>query len=625
MSAASDSSGAGATAQSGNVAMLLSDASSDDWATIGVKVLSIALVPQGGGSAVTVYTAASAAPMINLVQLDQLAEILANVSVPAGTYTGAVLTVSGNASDILLTVSQDPEAGFAGAPGATIPATQIQVQGAQGSTSARTVPVNVTFVAPLVVTAGQESALDLEVDLSHPVFIVAHSPPAAGGATLWAVDFRGPVRQRPIADIGRLVLRHTYGSVGSIASDGSSLTITKVLPILPLTSPESAQSTGKTLSIDCDAANGTLFYDVDAGTASTIKSFTSVAADLPAGAYVRIAARYQEDGSLTATRIWASSSFNSVWLSPEGHVVHVDMARDEITILDGAGIPVPVSVTADTQFFFHGALNTTAIGTGPGFLANLVRGFKVHVSVVDPLAVPLVAQSVDIETATFSGKVSLATASGLTYTHAYLRGADDYGLALPYISSSSANGKDAQGNQLLGFKYWDFAYPTLVTSGPSAPTDFAAAVGGDSSTGVSFAGANIFAYGASYARWGDAASPSDWSLPWVVLAPTPLPLGTVTTGLANDAFTMTVLGGSMPGTVDVSTSAGSATLVYQVDRMGGVITISAIDITTASGLTALTNGLTLGAPVKVYGIPQSDGTLRAYVLAYFTGDVMPAQ
>ncbi len=48
------------TPQSGNVAMLLSDASSEDWATIGVKVLSIALVPQGGGGNVTVYTRADA-------------------------------------------------------------------------------------------------------------------------------------------------------------------------------------------------------------------------------------------------------------------------------------------------------------------------------------------------------------------------------------------------------------------------------------------------------------------------------------------------------------------------------------------------------------------------------------
>ncbi len=86
--------------------MLISDASSEDWATIGVKVLSIALVPQGGGSNVTVYTAPSPAPMVNLAQLDQIAEILGNVSVPVGTYTGAVLTVSANSGDILLTTSR---------------------------------------------------------------------------------------------------------------------------------------------------------------------------------------------------------------------------------------------------------------------------------------------------------------------------------------------------------------------------------------------------------------------------------------------------------------------------------------------------------------------------------------
>src|ERR1700732_497840 len=44
------------TPMSGTMPLTISDASSDDWATIGVKLLSIALVPQGGGSAVTVWT-----------------------------------------------------------------------------------------------------------------------------------------------------------------------------------------------------------------------------------------------------------------------------------------------------------------------------------------------------------------------------------------------------------------------------------------------------------------------------------------------------------------------------------------------------------------------------------------
>jgi hypothetical protein len=57
------------TPMSGTMPLTISDASSDDWATIGVKLLSIALVPQGGGSAVTVWTAPTPAPYVNLEQL----------------------------------------------------------------------------------------------------------------------------------------------------------------------------------------------------------------------------------------------------------------------------------------------------------------------------------------------------------------------------------------------------------------------------------------------------------------------------------------------------------------------------------------------------------------------------
>src|SRR5947207_7798467 len=110
--------------QNGSVNIIVSDASAEDWATIGVKVLKISLVPQGGGTPVVAYTAPTPAPVINLVQLDQLGEILGNVSVPAGTYTGALLTIGGNPGDVSLTVAADPEPGFAGAPGQAIPAGQ---------------------------------------------------------------------------------------------------------------------------------------------------------------------------------------------------------------------------------------------------------------------------------------------------------------------------------------------------------------------------------------------------------------------------------------------------------------------------------------------------------------------
>jgi hypothetical protein len=92
----------------------------------------------------------------------------------------------------------------------------------------------------------------------------------------------------------------------------------------------------------------------------------------------------------------------------------------------------------------------------------------------------------------------------------------------------------------------------------------------------------------------------------------------------NNEFTMTVIGGASAATVAVGTAPGSATLVYQVDCTDGVVTVSAVDITSSSGLASLAAGLAAGAAVKVYGVPQADGTLKAYVLTYFTGQA-PAQ
>ena len=625
-SSASSNGGGGATiSSSGSVPLLVSDDSAEDWATIGVRVLSIALVPQGGGAAVTVYTAPSQAPIVNLEQLDQLAEILGNVSVPTGTYTGAIVTVGGNPGDVLLTVAANPESGFAGTPGATIPGNQIQIQGGQGTAPNRSVAISVSFDSPLVVTTGQNNALDLEFDLNHPAFIIGHAPPAAAGATIWAVNFKGPVRRHPIRDITQLVLRHTYGTVASVASDNASITITRDFPALPATNPETAiADSSRQLHILADAANGTLFYDVDAKTRTTIKDFSAEAGTLD-GKYVRIAARYQQDGTLVAVRMWASTTFSNVWLSPEGHVLHVNAANTEMWVSDEDGIGVPVMVDANTQFYFRTPQNAqadaTPIGTGPAFLAanELVRGFKVHVSVDDPLANPLVAQSVDIETATYDGRISGSSSTGFTYTRNFATASDDYTMALNYIAATTPNGTDSSGNAITGFKWWNLTYPTLVNSGSNAISEYVTATNG----GVNFGGTagSVTAWGISNVIWNDPANANGWSARWTVMVPTPIPLGTVAAGFANNAFMMSVAGGANPATVDVSTTSGSATLVYQVDRTNSVVTVSPVDITTAAGLTTLTNGLTTGATVKVYGVPQADGTLKAYVVTYYTGDM----
>jgi hypothetical protein len=608
------------TPSSAQMAVMMSDASSDDWSLIGVKIQSIALVAQSGGTPVTVYSPAQPV-MVNLVQLDNIRDILGNATVPSGTYTSAILTLSANAGDVVLRASSDPSAEFAAAAGAQIPASQIQIQGTQGAAGSLTVPVNVVFDTPLVVSAGQSNAIDLEFDLAHPAFIIAHQPSGLGD-TLWAVDFRWPIRRHPIYDITHLVLRHMYGNVTAVAADDSSITITKELPLLPIANPETPVATNVSLQILADATNGTLFYDVDAGTSTTIMNFSSVASSLEAK-YVRVAARYQENGTLIAVRIWASSEFDDVWLSPEGHVLNVDAANDVLTVLNESGQGVAVSIDANTKFFFRQPDNASAdalpIATGPGFLANnnIVRGFKVHASVVDPLATPLIAQSIDIEAAAYSGQISATSPGGFTYTHDYRTAADDYVVALGYISAASANGTNADGNPISGFKFWDFAYPTLVTSGSGAIADFSTIASGAVDFG-GIAGA-VSAWGASDARWADSVNPTGWSIPSTVLLPTPVPLGTVSTAYANNTFAMTVFGGANPVTVDVSTTSGSATLVYEVDRIGNVLTITPVDITTNGGMAELAAGLAAGAKVKVYGIPQTNQSLKAYVLAYFAG------
>lgn len=608
-------------AQNGTVAMIVSDDPTEDWATIGVRVLSISLTPQSGGSDVTVYTAPSPAPYINLLQLDQLNEILGNLSVPVGTYTAATITISGNPGDVLLTVSADPTTGFAAAAGTSILSSQIQILGTTGGAGSLTVPVKVTLAAPLAVSASQSNALDLEFNLAHPAFIVAHVPPANGGTTMWAVNFNPCLRHRRIFDLTRLVLRHHYGTV-TAASD-TTLTFDKDYPVYPPTTPETEITSTNTLQVQADATNGTLYYDVDAKTSATLRDFSSISSTI-IGRYIRVAARYQVDGSLIAVRLWASNSFNSVWISPEGHVLHVNTTSNTITVDNELGIPVPLTVDANTLFYFRTPANAqtdaTSIGQGPAFLSNLVRGFKVHASVVDPLAAQFVASSIDIEIARYDGTISASNPINFTYTRNFHNASDDYTAQLPYISSTTPNGHDPQsGNPITGFQWWNFTFPTIVDSGTNAISDFVNATNGS----ITFGGTvgSMLAAGETYATWNDPSAPNAWAAPSAVLVPTNVPFGVAATSYnnTNSNFTLGVPGGTQDVTVTIDTTSGSGTLVYQVNWGAGAITITPVDVTTSAGQNTLTTNLLANTPVKVYGIPQANGTIKCYVLSYFTG------
>ena len=154
----------------------------------------------------------------------------------------------------------------------------------------------------------------------------------------------------------------------------------------------------------------------------TIKNFSTVTNGLT-GRFVRVAARYQSNGSLVAVRIWAANSFSSVWISPEGHVLHVNTTTDVITVQNELGQPVNLR-WMPIPSSFSGLLGMLLLtprlsGREPSFLTNkdLVRGFKIHASVViprgsaGPHARPVCAERVDIEIARYDGSISAVNAN----------------------------------------------------------------------------------------------------------------------------------------------------------------------------------------------------------------------
>lgn len=662
---------AAAAPANGTVHLVFSDDPTDNWSMIGFKVLNVSLmqtttVQKSIASAATgtekkvvsIYTAPSPAPTLNLIQLDQLGELMGSVSVAPGTYSSVQVVFSADPKDVSLVTSADPEPGFDLAAGYTVPASNIVVQGGKSipicpapdvycwNTSASTamspkvVVVRFNLSSPLVVTSNASQVLDLELNLRHPAFIVEHWP-ATQAQPVWVINLNAALRRKAVLHPERQVLRHNMGQVESVSADNSSITVQK----------DFAPSTGSvpiatkmSYTVQADATNGTLFFDLDAKTKTKLTSFASVATSLTTGnagkgKYVRVAARYQAGGNLVAVRIWASDTFKKVWISPEGHVVHVDRTNNIMNVANENGKVVPVHINSETNFYFRAPQNAKAdatpinSGTGIAFfdgataggLPNVARGFKVHVNAVDPLATQLVAESVDIEIASFSGTISAANSSGFNVTRTFATGRDNYKGTLPYIAATAPNINNGSGSAITGFDWWYLTFPTLADTGATAVSDFV-------SLAQNVATYNLVpekVWGLSYAAWGDGTTtnPTGWHARGTIIEPTALPKGKVTTAAAAIAngitFGMTAVKGTAtngaPVTVDLSTVGGAATLVYEVHNVSGIVTISQLDVTKAANQTALITALADGTNVKVYGVPAVGGAVKAYTLFYYVG------
>ncbi len=126
----------------------------------------------------------------------------------------------------------------------------------------------------------------------------------------------------------------------AVSSDGTSFTTNKIFLGVPASATNSVTST-QSLTILADSNNlngnnGTIVWNLDA---SPPQRFVVTNFDLDGvasilsqpGEFVRVQARYQQNGTLVAVRVWASTSFSKVFVSPEGHVLDVNRAASPPT------------------------------------------------------------------------------------------------------------------------------------------------------------------------------------------------------------------------------------------------------------------------------------------------------
>lgn len=521
--------GGGSSASSGStptapVAIVATDAPSDQWAHVWVHVTRITLVKAGGGTEVVAFDDPThgEAGKIDLVNLDSVGELLASAQVPEGTYTRAVVTVSEDPASVTL-IAQGGG-----------PVTVSKVVGGA-------IPVDLS--PALVVSQGHGGAVQVDFDLSHPLFVVMLPD---GSAVL-----NLQVRHKPNpADLRRLQLRAHAGQVTSVSAAAFDLITLH----------------GAHLAIGTDG--GTLFRNIDTHSAGSLTEMGTLAA---AGHLYALATTGLDGvGSFYAARVYYSTDAAAVarllaWMR-EGHVLAVDSDAATLTLNDPASAtPQTVAIDADTTFTFQGA--DTVVGVGAAGLAEVAPGFKVHITLKDPAATPAHAATVNIQRAVDEGFVATADLSSFTLGTAHPR---------TYAYTT-------------GFNWWEQGQPAATS------TDLAAwaATVGQQSQGIAARVVSGLAWNASGGRW-DAGHG--------ILVPYHLPLATLATSYDGASGTMQVsyvdplTTATTTKTVTVTTGTGG-TLLAKAENQSGVFTVGS----------ATTADLTSGARAWVRVVPQAGG------------------
>lgn len=486
------------TTPTGTASIILTDAPSDQWSAVDVVVTKITLVNKADHTKEVVAFQGSTAK-INLVDLDSVGELLATAQIPEGTYDA--VRVSIDPSSVTLVKSD----------GTVIPSSQVKVVGGTN--------VWVPLSSDLVVTQGSSNALQLDFDLSHPLFLV-QLPDGS-----WVMNLQ--IHHKPNANgmmgMAQMMFRARKGTVASVGTSSFVL----------------HTDSGNDLTVNVD--NGAKFIDVDAHAAGSF-------AGLAAGKNALVTLRMQADGSLWAVRVWYSTTALPQW-TPEGHVYGVDRTNNWIAVSTDTGAPRRIYVDSDTAFTFRTALS---LGTGPAALADIWGGFKVQVEVKDPLQAQLHAASVNVQRAVDGGRITAADTSSFTYTNPF------FGLSRTYAYAN-------------GFDWWYLGLPGTTYADTGA---FAAAVTG---------AGDVRVQGLSDLTWNTTTSAWDAANAIFLPVPLPVGAISTSYNGGQLGFTFTNSSAATQTlTVGLNTTTGLQPAVVEVHNQAGVITVTPLDASTWS-------------------------------------------
>jgi hypothetical protein len=528
----------------GSLNLAITDAPSDTWQQVSVVLKTASLRNQADQTWTQVWTADPANPasgVVNLVDLNSVAELLGKASVAAGTYDRLQLTI--NTDPTTMTLVDDS--------GTTIPAANVTVVDPSGKGQ-----INVDISPVLTVAAGATSTLQADFDLAHPLSIVQET---VGGVEKVIVNLQVRYKALP-ARIQDLQFARKLGKVTAATATGFTIT--------------DARSATFTYVVDA----GTIYLDAGAKTTGTL-------AGLTVGTYALVASNLEADGSLYARRVWyAPDAATLPARTPEGLVRRVNLASNTFTIFAKAAAAATmreawggqtVKVDANTVWTFH---TTVAMGKGTAPLADIWRGVRVDVQLD---AAGTTATAVNVNSAYDEGYVTAVTATGLTFGWPGRQ-------QLPMAAGIQFGPADLAGRNWLyyenaadtanAFSWWYFGLPSSASKVVQDLQDTAAAA----------VAANLPVMGYANLYW-DTVSGS-WQAYQLVLAPDALPVATITKAYADGA---TAGSGSMGVTFRTPFAvATTAPMTVTLDYAGDLQTV--VEALTWNSTTRL---LTFQAPV----------------------------